>query len=303
MSDATVSTGRFANAAGEREYLLYSPPVHEALGTRSLLVMLHGCTQTAADSARGTRFNELAGARGWHVLYPEQSREANSNGCWRWWEREHQQRDRGEASIIGEMVSTVASELGISAERTYLAGISAGGAMASIVAATYPERFHALAVHCGVVYGAAEDEATALGVMKRGVPSPEPYAEAAFRAMGAFARVIPALVIQGGEDPLVAPLNGAQVAKQWFLTNALVLGQSLDTTSGATDQVTVVENGYRVTSSTHRAKRGDPLSHLVMIRELGHKWSGGDAAGSHTDPNAPDAGTRIVTFFESVQAR
>ncbi|MEO7965697.1 MAG: PHB depolymerase family esterase, partial [Gemmatimonadaceae bacterium] len=166
-----------------------------------------------------------------------------------------------------------------------------------LVGAAYPDRFSAIALHSGLVHSAADNVESALGVMQRGVPSAEPYAEAAFAAMGEHARVIPTLVIHGGADTLVAPINGAQSAKQWFLTNALAIGQPLDTTSGATDQTVRNVNGYEVRDSTYRARNGTPLSHLVMVRELGHAWSGGDASGSHGDPRGPSATALVADFF------
>jgi poly(3-hydroxybutyrate) depolymerase len=139
--------------------------------------------------------------------------------------------------------------------------------------------------------------------MQKGVASPEPSAERAREAMEGRARVIPTLVIHGADDAVVAPINGAQAARQWFLTNALVMGQPLDTTSGATDHATAPEGGYEVRRSTYRAKDGTPLSTLVMVRGLGHAWSGGAPAGSYADPKGPDASALLVEFFARVGAR
>ena len=295
--------GTFANAAGERAYVLHLPDGAAAPSGRPLLVLLHGCTQDADDVARGTRLQEVAGAHGWMVLYPEQPASANPKKCWNWYDPAHQRRDAGEPSIIAGMTAEVVARYGGDPRRVFLAGMSAGAAMASLVAAAYPEQYAALALHSGLVHSAAPGVMEALGVMQRGVPSPEPHAVSAFEAMGSRARVIPTLVIQGEDDAVVAPINGAQAARQWFLTNALARGQSLDTTSGATDRTEEDVGGYLVRRSTYRAKDGTPLSYLVMIGKLAHAWSGGAPTGTFTDPNAPDASAMVVEFFASMVPR
>lgn len=307
VSDASTATadaspprvvrGTFRNAAGERAYALYLPDESPAGGARPLIVMLHGCTQDADDIARGTRLHAVAAARGWMVLYPEQPVTANVRKCWNWYDPAHQRRGAGEPSLIAELTAEVVRTHGGDPSRVFLAGISAGAAMASLVAAAYPDQYGALALHSGLVHGAAQTVADALGVMQRGVASPEPSAEAAWMAMGAQARVVPTLVLHGEQDAVVAPINGAQAARQWFLTNALVRGQPLDTTSGATDLSERDEGGYRVRRSIYRATDGTPLAWLTMIRELGHAWSGGDSAGSFTDPRGPDATEMMIEFF------
>lgn len=292
-----VIRGTFRNAAGERSYALHLPDGAAPAGGRPLVVMLHGCTQDADDIARGTRLHEVAGARGWMVLYPEQPLALNPKKCWNWFDAAHQRRDAGEPSLIAGMTAHVVAEHGGDASRVFLGGISAGAAMASLVAAAYPEQYAALALHSGLVHGAARTVMDAVSVMQRGVPSPEPFGEAAFAAMGSHSRIVPTLVIHGESDAVVAPINGAQAAKQWFLTNAMAKGQVLDTTSGGTDRVVTEEGGYRVTRSTYRAQDGMPLSWLVMVRELGHAWSGGSPDGSFTDARGPSASALVVDFF------
>ncbi len=298
-----VVRGSFANAAGARDYELHLPGGSAPSSGRPLLVMLHGCTQDAGDIARGTRLQDVAGSFGWMVLYPEQPEGANPRKCWNWYEPSHQRRDAGEPSIIAGMTAEIVARYGGDPHRVYLAGISAGAAMASLVAAAYPEQYAALALHSGLVHSAAANVMEALGAMQRGVPSPEPHAVAAFEAMGSRARPIPTLVIHGEGDAVVAPLNGAQAARQWFLTSALSRGQALDTTSGATNRSEEDVGGYLVRRSTYRAKDGAPLSYLVMIGKLGHAWSGGSADGTFTDPAGPDASRMVVDFFASVGAR
>ncbi|HEX4933532.1 MAG TPA: PHB depolymerase family esterase [Gemmatimonadaceae bacterium] len=292
-----VIRGTFRNAAGERPYVLHIPEGEAPAAGRPLVVMLHGCTQDADDIARGTRLHDVAGGRGWMVLYPEQPLAFNPKKCWNWFDPGHQRRDAGEPSLIAGMTAQAVAEHGGDASRVFLAGISAGAAMASLVAAAYPEQYAALALHSGLAHGAARTVMDAVAVMQRGVASPEPFAEGAFASMGARARIVPTLVIHGEADAVVAPINGAQAAKQWFLTNALAKGQPLDTTSGGTDRVVTTEGGYRVTRSTYRAKDGLPLAWLVMVKELGHAWSGGSTDGTFTDPKGPSASALVTDFF------
>lgn len=291
--------GTYRGAAGERRYKLYLPDAARDAsgGGGGLVVVLHGCTQDADDLARGTGLNAAAEAHGWSVLYPEQPASAHPNQCWNWYDPAHQRRDLGEPSLIAGLTAAMVRAHDIPPDRVWLAGISAGGAMASIVAAAYPEMYSALALHSALVHTAATSVGEALGVMQRGVAAVEPHAQAAFEAMGSRGRVIPTLVIHGEADRVVAPLNGAQAARQWFLTNALVLGQPLDTTSGGVDHAESVEGGYRVRSAVYRARSGEALSYLVMVRELGHAWSGGSAGGSFADPKGPRATARILEFF------
>ena len=298
-----VSSGTFRNGAGERRYVLAVPDACPPPGARSLVVYLHGCTQDADDAARGTRLTEVASAHGWLVLYPEQAQESNVRKCWNWFDPDHQRREAGEPSIIADLTRQVVVDQGVNPARVFLAGVSAGAAMASLVAAAYPEVYAALALHSGLVHSAAADVMEALGVMQRGVPSPEPHALAAHEAMGARARVIPTLVLHGEADASVAPINGAQAARQWFLTNALAVGQSMDTTSGATDLEGDVEGGYHVRRSRYLTRDGRLLSCLVMVQELGHAWSGGSPDGSYTDPRGPDATSILLDFFERVVDR
>lgn len=302
-SGARVVRGTYRNAAGERAYALYLPDGEAPPGGRVLVVMLHGCTQDADDVARGTRMHDAANRLGWMVLYPEQPAAFNVTKCWNWFDPAHQGRDAGEPSIIAGMTQQVIADHGGDQGSVYLAGMSAGAAMASLVAAAYPERYAALALHSGLAHSAARTAMEALGVMRRGVASPEPHAEAAHRAMAGRARVIPTLVLHGEADAVVAPINGAQAARQWFLTNALAMGQSLDTTSGGTDRSEREEGGYLVRRTTYRAKDGTPLSWLVMVRELGHAWSGGRSEGTFTDPRGPSATALIVEFFQSLARR
>ncbi len=290
-----VLAGTFRNGAGERRYLLYVPRSPRREERVPLVVVLHGCTQDANDIMRGTRFNAAAERRRLFVLYPEQPVSAHPNKCWNWYDSTHHSRDAGEPSLIAELTRSIVSEYALDSTRVYLAGISAGAAMASLVAAAYPDIYAALALHSGVAYAAATTAAMALHVMQRGVADALVSAHAARDAMGARARAVPALVIHGAADAVVTPLNGEQAAEQWAETNRIALGAA----GRRVEQDEMPEKGrqrpYR--RVRHVTEDGRELVSAVFVHGLGHAWSGGSSAGTYTDARGPRATDQIVEFL------
>ncbi|RYF41805.1 MAG: PHB depolymerase family esterase, partial [Comamonadaceae bacterium] len=193
-------SGSFAGASMQRAYKLYIPP---AAGDRPLplVVMLHGCTQDPDDFAAGTAMNALARAQGFYVLYPAQSQQANPQRCWNWFKHSHQQRGRGEPALLAGMTQAVMAQHAIDADRVYVAGLSAGGAMAAILAGAYPELYAAAGVHSGLAAGSASDLPSALAAMRQGGP---------LRTAGG--QGVPTIVFHGDGDTTVHPANGEQVA-------------------------------------------------------------------------------------------
>ena len=160
--------GLYANSAGERAYKLYVPSSYTGQPL-PLIVMLHGCNQTPDDFAAGTRMNALAEDQSCFVLYPAQSNTANHSRCWNWFRREDQVRDRGEPSIIAGMTRQILNRYGIDSHKVYVAGLSAGGAMAAVMGVTYPDLYAAVGIHSGLACGSAHDLPSALAAMK-GMP-------------------------------------------------------------------------------------------------------------------------------------
>ena len=143
-SSGRAEMRRHEGAAGARAYRLYVPSRYDATQEAApLVVMLHGCTQDAADVARGTRLDAHAERAGALVVYPEQPATANPKKCWNWYDAAHQARDAGEPAIVAAIVRDVMASHRVDRSRVYVAGLSAGGAMAAIVAAAYPETFAA----------------------------------------------------------------------------------------------------------------------------------------------------------------
>lgn len=267
--------GSHSQAGLTRAYKLYAPPgaTGQAL---PLVVMLHGCTQNPDDFAAGTSMNEHAREQGFFVLYPAQAQDANPSRCWNWFKHSHQQRGRGEPALLAGMTQAVMQQHGIDPRRVYIAGLSAGGAMAAIVAAAYPELFAAVGVHSGLARGAAGNLSEALAAMQGGG-----------RGHGGLPNAVPTIVFHGDQDRTVHPRNGEQVI-------AAVRGGAA---AGATVEQGVCGQGRRYTRSAHPPGSGSASAEHWLVHGGGHAWSGGQAAGSYTDAKGPDASREMLRFF------
>ncbi len=259
--------------AGSREYKLYIPPdsFTEAL---PLVVMLHGCTQNPDDFAAGTGMNEAALQRGFYVLYPSQTQHANSSRCWNWFKHNHQKRGRGEPAVLAGMTKDVMSRYNIDPQRVYVAGLSAGGAMAAILGDAYPDLFAAVGVHSGLATGSATNVQTALSVMQTGAP-PSTRTTAS----------PPTIVFHGDRDATVNPVNGEQVL-------AASAGAHQPETKRAKSS-----NGRDYTQRVYKEAGGRVVAEHWAVHGAGHAWSGGSARGSYTDGTGPDASEEMLRFF------
>jgi poly(hydroxyalkanoate) depolymerase family esterase len=280
--------GSFTNAAGTRHFKLYIPGGADA-DSRPMVVMLHGCKQNPGDFAAGTRMNELAQAQGWVVLYPGQQKTANQLGCWNWFQKGDQQRGLGEPSIIADMTRRVIADHGIDPDRVYVAGLSAGGAMAAIMATTYPELFAAAGIHSGLPHAAANDLVSALMAMKKG-PSSSATASARTERV-----VVPTIVFHGDRDTTVHPCNGEEVIAQARFSSSQSAAASH---GGQTDaEQGQVPGGRSFTRRIHRDESGRCDAEHWIVHGAGHAWSGGSGRGSYTDPLGPDASKEMLRFF------
>ena len=293
---------QYKDASGDHPYFVYTPTTYHPGTAVPLLVLLHGCTQTAADFAAGTGMNELAEQYGFIVLYPQQTRRSNPTRCWNWFQSSHQFRGRGEPAMIAHMVQEIienTSQWTIDSSRVYVVGASAGAAMAVILGATYPDLFAAIGVHSGVEYQAVTNIISGLKLLRRRGPDPVKQGRRAYEAMGSHKRVMPTLVFQGTSDKIVPPLNGDQVVQQWMKTNQLA-SQGLyvaDFNNPTTITSGQVPGGYSYTVSTWKDQTGREVQQYWKILELGHAWSGGNPAVAYTDPLGPNASEAMYHFF------
>ena len=275
----TPGPGRFIAgshgiAGGQRDFKLYIPP---SVGARALplVVMLHGCTQHPDDFAAGTDMNALAGAQSFYVLYPAQSQAANPQRCWSWFKHSHQARGRGEPALLAGMTREVMASHSIDPDRVYVAGLSAGGAMAAILGDAYPDLYAAVGVHSGLATGIANDLPSALGAMQNGA-----------NPMRTSASGVATIVFHGDADTTVHPGNGAQV-----------ITASAGTASRVQVEHFKILGGRSSTRSVHRAPDGAVVAEHWLVHGAAHAWSGGSIQGSYTDASGPDASAEMLRFF------
>ncbi len=290
-----VVTGTIELQGESRSYQAFVPAAHRPGVALPLLVVLHGCTQTATDIAIGSRMNEVAEDLGFLVLYPEQPDRYQIQRCWRWYDPEHRARDSGEPAAIAAMTREVAELYGTDPDRVYVAGISAGALMALSAALAYPDLYAAVGVHSGGAYGVASDVGGALALMRNGAPGAVAAADDAWRSMGEHARLLPLIVLHGEADAVVQPRNADDLLAQW---------RALATRNGrplTAEEDSLEENGRQVRRVRYRAGTGSAAGEVVierwMIAGLGHAWSGGSPEGSYSDPQGPEASRVIMRFL------
>ncbi|BDT67968.1 hypothetical protein os1_21490 [Comamonadaceae bacterium OS-1] len=270
----------FTHAGTARSYKLYTPPhaIAQPAQPLPLVLMLHGCTQNPDDFAAGTGMNALALEHGFVVVYPAQNQKANAQRCWNWFTPADQQRDTGEAAWLAALVQQVTRIRAIDPACVYVAGLSAGGAMASILGHTHPDVFAAVGVHSGLACGVASNVISALSVMKNG-RSPAGATSNASR--------LPTIVFHGDADKTVHPHNAAAVLQT-------AIGQATTTAKTSEGQAA---RGQSYTCTTYQTADGSSIAENWTLHGAGHAWSGGSAKGSYTDPLGPDASAEMWRFF------
>lgn len=291
---SSTFSGYYTNSYGTLYYEGYVPTSYHAGTAVPMVVALHGCTQTTGDFAAGTRWNTLAESKGFIVLYVQQSYYRNSALCWNWSTWSNQLRGAGEPSLIAGVTNTVKGAYTVDAKRTFVNGISAGGAMSVIMAATYPDLFAAASVSAGCEYDGYPCGST-------GGQSPTTAGNEAYSAMGTYKRSVPVIVFHGSSDPVVPPINGSQVISQWAQTDDKASdgldNNNIDDVVDATASGTV-PGGRAWTDSIYKnSTTGATVLEKYSVTGMGHAWSGGCSCGSYTDPAGPDATTISWTFF------
>jgi poly(hydroxyalkanoate) depolymerase family esterase len=267
---ARFEAATFECPEGSRDYRLYIPDL-KGRKPAAMIMMLHGCKQSPVDFAKGTGMNQLADAHGLIVVYPAQSRGANMQSCWNWYATSDQTRDAGEPAILAGLARQMQTDHGVARGRVFVAGLSAGAAMSVVLGQTHPDVFSGIGAHSGLPYKAAHDVPSAFAAMGTG------------SARNHETQPIPSIVFHGDADATVHVKNGQHIAE--------------DAATGAQ----VVDDGSIKNRSFTRSTTLAPEGHAVMehwtIAGLGHAWSGGDSAGSYTDPDGPVASAEMVRFF------
>jgi poly(hydroxyalkanoate) depolymerase family esterase len=289
-------------------YWLYLPDKVTAAakqGGLPLIVMLHGCGQSATQFAQGTRMNRLAEQKGYAVLYPQQSLTSHMHRCWKWYDKATQQGGGDVALIVG-IVLHVVEKHGIDRSRLYIAGVSAGAAMADIVALNHPELIAAVGIHSGPVFGGGHSTLGALNLMQHGDPAGSKGAIAGILARQPGFPAMPKILIQGMQDKVVDPINQRQLLQQGLQLNRLAsdLQSSTQVIAATAAGSRKPANGYA--TSDYHARRdvnskpkstGDLLLRVTQIEQLDHAWSGGDATLPFNAKEGPDASKMMLDFF------
>ncbi len=277
---ARFLTRSHRTAAGQRAYRLYLP-ASQPVRPKGLILMLHGCNQTAEDFARGTRMNAEAEKHGLAVVYPVQTSAHNAAQCWNWFAPGDQARGGGEPAELASLMRKLTKDFGLKRHRVFVAGLSAGGAMAAILADVYPDVFAAAGVHSGLARGAASDMWSALAAMRGDGGAGEPP-----RAAGTPEHPVRRIVFQGDADETVHVSNADRIV-------TLALGEAPPPARVTKRSV----RGRSYVRSDYLAPDGTVQLQLWLVKGGGHAWSGGSPAGSFTDPKGPDATALMVRFF------
>lgn len=289
-SSAQFLDRTYSNAAGSLAYKLFIPSGYHGQPL-PLVVMLHGCKQDPDDFANGTRMNVPAEELQCLVAYPAQSQCANGFRCWNWFNAVDQQRDQGEPSMIAGITRDVIDTFNADRRRVYIAGLSAGGAMAVIMGTTYPELYAAVGVHSGLAYAGASDLFSAIVAMCSGARIVLPHKDRDAQTI-ASARGMSTIVFHGDMDTTVHPDNGNLVLEQ--SASNPIDGSWLSDISVEQGQV---PDGHAYTRTIHKDAAGRPVAEQWLVHGAGHAWSGGNASGSFTDSKGPDATREMLRFF------
>jgi poly(hydroxyalkanoate) depolymerase family esterase len=290
----------FRSGAGSLAYKVYIPAGHPD-APRAMMVMLHGCTQSADDFAAGTQMNRLADEHGFLVVYPEQAATTNPSKCWNWFRPQDQLRGAGEPSLIAGIVLAVAHQHGADLRRIFVAGMSAGGAMAVVLGETYPELFAGVGVHSGMPYGSAHDIPSALVAMKggrRGLSGAKRTGDESLVPPMKTGQALPLIVFHGDRDHTVQQKNGAQIVQQ---AQEAHNATGEDRMLRVSMQNGIAAGGRHFSRAVYTDAQGQARIENWTLHGAGHAWSGGHASGSFTDGTGPDASAEMVQFFMALK--
>lgn len=292
---------RYSNAAGDYRAVVYTPASYSPKQPMPVVLMVHGCNTTAEQQRAANRFDALAEREGFIVVYPDLVTVTHPLQCWRFYDPAEFQRGLGDADGIAGLTQAVLAQWAIDAERVYVVGMSAGGYMASILGAAYPDLYAAIGIAEAGGYGVGfAGVAQSAGTT---VLQPELFAQLAYQQMGSRARVVPALNFQGSEDTTATPAVGAHAVQQWLMTNNLVLSGAIAAPLPLTPSTTqdgLVPGGHAYAIDDYLDASGCPVVRQVRIDGMSHFWPGGSDApevAAFTDPLAPSGAELSWDFF------
>lgn len=262
---AGISKHTYHGPSGSRRYLMFTP--HRPRKRPGVVLAMHGCGQTAAAFERGSLLSEAAAERGFHVVFPEQPRDQNALRCWNWFLPGNQHRGMGEAALLMDLLDAAASEAGLDDPELFVTGLSAGGAMSTVIAAAYPDRFRAAGVHSGALGYSVSKPADAMSLMKRGPVKAH-----------SLLTPIPMIVFHGDADEMVSPANGEELAGMLGKTGPVYKGE-----------------GWQAV----KAEKGE----YWRVHDLGHAWSGGDGKQRFASSAGPSASREMIRFFDQQAGR
>ena len=288
----TPFSGTYSGVAGSRNFRALVPSSYTKGTAMPMVVVLHGCTENADVMRQLTRFDQLAEAKGFIAVFPEQPQSANPLECWNFFQDAHMHRGSGEPALIAGITGWMQKRYTVDPRRIYVTGLSAGGGMASVMGATYPDLYAAIATGSGCEYAST---ATCAGSQSA---DPNQAGAAAYKEMGSRARAMPVIAFQGDQNTTVPPVNADQLIQQWQQTADLaqdgsVPGAPARTTSGQ------VPNGRSYTVSYYNDANGAELAQKWIVHGMTHAWSGGCSCESYADPQGPDATAAMYAFFMS----
>jgi poly(hydroxyalkanoate) depolymerase family esterase len=292
----TLSAVDYTGPEGTQHYQLYVPSTYSSGTPVPLVVALHGCTQSSEQFRLLTRWDALAEAKGFIVVFPQQDANSNNQKCWNFFQDAHMHRSGGEPALIAAVTRSIVGKYSVDPHRVYATGLSAGGAMASIMAATHPDLFAAIGIGSGCEYAST---ATCAGYKSA---DPVTAGQAAYKEMGTRARPIPFLAFTGDADTTVPPINADQLVQQWLVTNDLADDAALNGSVPAGPANTTqgqASGGDSYTVSTYVDKGGAELAQYWIVHGMNHAWSGGDPSQPFSDPAGPDETAAMYEFFAS----
>ena len=295
----TLSSEDYAGPEGTQHYELYVPSTYTSGTPMPLVVALHGCTQSAEQFRLLTRWDALAEAKGFIVVFPEQDANSNKQKCWNFFQDAHMHRSAGEPARLAAVTRSIAGKYAIDPHRVYASGLSAGGAMASILGATHPDVFAAIGIGSGCEYAAT---ATCAGYKSA---DPAAAGQQAYKEMSSRARPMPFIAFAGDADTTVPPVNADQLVQQWLVTDDLADDGALNNSVPAAPANTSegqAPGGKSYTVRTYVDGGGAELAQYWMVHDMNHAWSGGDPAQPFSDPAGPDETAAMYAFFASHSA-